>query len=97
MGMTEYQNVIDLVIFSGVTGFIISGLSVLASKDEFNYRKYLYTFGLAGLSSLAIVQAVSEGITPDNVAGLFLQVVGASFLGNKLFGIGDRLKGLVNK
>ncbi len=83
---------------SSVAGVVISGLSVLAAeKGTFDARKFAYTLGLTTLSALAIVDTVQNGITGENVIAIFLQIIGASFLGNKLFGIGDKLRGFIRK
>jgi hypothetical protein len=57
-----------------------------------------YTLGLTTISALAVVDVVEGGtITGDNAISVFLEIIGASFIANKLFGIGDRLKGVITK
>jgi len=83
------------ILLATVAGTIISGLAVLgAEKGTWGWKKFLYTLGLAGISGLVVVN-VAEGVNSDNAIGLFLEIVGASFLGNKLLNISRKLKGTV--
>ena len=71
---------------------VISGIAVLAEdKLSFDGRKFLYTIGLVGVSALAFV-VPAGGFTEQNALALFLQIAGASMIGNKLIGVAQRLK-----
>jgi len=76
-----------------ITGIIISGLAALSSDAKWGWKKFLYTLGLAGISGLVVVDA-SNGVTGENAISLFLEIIGASYIGNKLLGVADKLKGL---
>ena len=88
------ENVLaDTILFAVITGSIISGIAALgAIKTKFSKRKLLYSVGLASISSLVIVDVANGGVTQANAVPLFLEVVGLSYLGNKLFNIGNKVK-----
>jgi hypothetical protein len=81
------------ILLALVAGITISGLAALSASTNWGWKKFLYTFGLAVISGFAVVDVVDGGINGDNAIGIFLEIVGASFLANKLFGIGSKLKG----
>jgi len=76
------------------TAAVISGISALAAETaKFDFRKFLFTIGIATVSGLAIVQTQFNGaITEDNFIPVFLAITGASMLGSKLFGVANKLK-----
>lgn len=92
--MTEIvlDPLVSKIALAIIAGTVIAGLSALGSATEWGWKKFLYTLGLAGISGLVVVD-IAEGVTGDNAISLFLQIVGASFLGNKLINISGRLKG----
>ena len=76
------------------TGTVISGLSTLAEeKVAWNWKKFLYTLGIASISGLGIIEASGGAVTEATVIPTVVSIVGASFIGNKLFGIGAKLAG----
>jgi hypothetical protein len=79
------------IVMAVVAGTIISGLAALGAAKQWGWKKFLYTLGLAGIGGLVIVDA-SDGINADNAISILLEIVGASFIGNKLLNIGGRLK-----
>ena len=77
----------------GGTAVLISGLSALSSEEVgWDWKKFLYTAGIAGISGLAIVEALGGQVNANNWINVVVSIVGASFIGNKLFGIGTKLK-----
>ena len=88
-----FESLANTLLFAVVTGAVISGITVLAATTvKFSFRKFLYSVGIAGISALVIVEAAENGVTADNAIQLFLEVVGLSYLGNKLFSVGKKLK-----
>ena len=81
-------DVLGIVASAGV----ISGIAALAEETiAFNGRKFLYTLGIVGISSLGIV-IPAGGFNETNALSLFLQISGASFIGNKLVGVAEKLR-----
>lgn len=82
-----------LLVTTGIA-VLISGLAALASeKAKFQWKRFLYTIGIATVSGLAVVQTQFAGVvTEANAIAVILAITGASFLGNKLFGIAKKLK-----
>lgn len=75
------------------TGAVISGLSALSSEEnKWSWKKFLYTLGISGVSGLAIIETLGGNVTADNWLNVVITITGASFIGNKLFGIGAKLK-----
>jgi len=88
-----FESLANTLLFAVITGAVISGITVLAATTvKFSFRKFLYSVGIAGISALVIVEAAESGVTTDNAIQLFLEVVGLSYLGNKLFSVGKKLK-----
>ncbi len=72
---------------------VISGLAALGAKDvAWDWKKYLYTLGITGLGSLAIIDTIDGGVNAGNLIAVALQIAGASFLGNKLINVATKLK-----
>jgi hypothetical protein len=82
------------IVMALIAGITISGLAALSAGSSWGWQRFLYTFGLAGISALAVTQTIQDGITGDNAISVFLEIIGASFIANKLFGIGGKLKSL---
>ena len=91
--MTElvFDPLASKIILALIAGGVMSGISALGSTSKWSWQKLLYTLGLATISGLVVVDVVS-GVTEDNAIGLFLEIVGAAFLGNKLINISGKLK-----
>jgi len=89
-----FENVLanTLLITSGIA-VLVSGLAVLAAEEvKWQWKKFLYTVGIATVSGLAIVETQFGGVVDEgNLIPVLLAITGASFLGNKLFGIGKKL------
>jgi len=93
--MTEHlviDPLVSQILLAIVSAGIISGLAVLSETTKWGWKKFLYTLGLAGIAALVIVEA-NGPITEGNVLTVFLEIVGASFLGNKLISVAGKLKG----
>ena len=75
------------------SGFI-SGMAVLASKKlKFDWKKFLYTFGLAAVAGLGIVETQFAGvITEANAIIVFLAILGGAGIGNNAVKIAEKLK-----
>ena len=90
--MVEIPQLITDLVGVIVSAGVISGIAALADESvTFNGRKFLYTIGLVGISSLAFV-IPSGGFTESNALSLFLEIAGASFIGNKLIGVANKLR-----
>ncbi len=91
--MTElvFDPLASKIILALIAGGVMSVITALGSATAWSWQKLLYTIGLATITGLVVVDVVA-GVTADNAIGLFLQIVGASFLGNKLINISGRLK-----
>lgn len=90
-----FENFAVTLILAGISGVIISGLSTLGNKEDttWDWRKYLYTTGIAVISALIVVDGLKTDLTVEsNIIPAFIAVVGTSFLGNKLIGIAQKIK-----
>ena len=87
----EIQLAYNIAAALGV-GTVISGLAALAAKKvTWTWKKYLYTLGLTTISGLIVIEGVSEGVNADNAVRIALEIIGASFLANKLRQVGQKL------
>lgn len=90
--MVEIPHLVTDVIGIVASAGIISGIAALAEDTiKFSAKKFLYTIGIVGLTSLAIVVPVG-GFTEANALQLFFEVAGASLLGNKLLSVATKLR-----
>lgn len=73
---------------------LISGLAALTQTEKkWNWRKFAYTVGIATITGLGVIQTQFAGVvTEANLIAVILAVTGASFVGNKLFGLAKKLK-----
>jgi len=84
---------LNALLVSVGAGVVISGLAALsAEKAKFDFKKFLYTLGIATISGLAIIEATGGEVTSANALTTVVSIFGASFVGNKLFGIAKKLQ-----
>ena len=84
----------NTLLITLVSAGVISGLATLASDTiKWGWKKFLYTFGLASIAGLAVVQTQFDGVvTEGNAIVVFLAIFGGSIIGNKLVKISQKLK-----
>jgi|GEM_PF-5157058 len=92
------ETIVYPIILASGTGVVVSGLAAVAQDEPvWQWKKFLYSVGLASIAGLVIVNGFGEPISEDNAIPIVLQVIGASFIGNKANTILAKLKGIFSR
>jgi hypothetical protein len=89
-----FETLLSNLILAGVAGTIISGLRVLSADGKtWDWRKYLFSVGIAVLAALVYIDGLGQAVTEETILPLFLGIIGTSWIGSELQQIAGRLRG----
>jgi len=89
-----FETLVNALAITVPTAVAISGVAILADSDKsWDWRKFLYTIGLATFAGVGIIQTQFAGaVTEANVLAIIGAIAGGTYFGNKAIGTATRLK-----